>query len=471
MGHSSDVKFILEQRLFQIGSITVVVLGLALFILDFFIQKDVAATYIEGVGIIIFSFFVYQSYKDEYHKYRYPFLLMILLSMDATYFHQQGWTVICIMINLLGIVYLSILVGSNDQKYLILIFIANFILINVIDYLFLPGSNTAYYEQSLEVTQRTHIIYGSFALLGTAILVRYFKINYDKDQNLILERNNELIEAREDLEKQNYRLKVIRNEILNKQEKLNEQSQSLQERNDKIKGLNDSLAVEVEKRTLELNKINDELNLLFYRSSHDFKRPLTTMLGLTNIAKLSELDSFTHNLMVLVAKTSEAMSRMLDKYIVLYQVNDLSIYPAYTFNDLKRHISQYTAEQNVDFVCEIEIDQYKSDDRRNYMLYVIMQQLVENSCMFRNHTDDDKIRVRLFEEEGFLKVKIWDNGQGIPEEAISKVFNLYYRGNTNSKGCGLGLYVAKTALNKLNGDIEVSSKENEFTEFNLSFKI
>ena len=471
MGRSGQNKFVLEQRLFQVGSILALILGLLLFALDFFIQKDFAATYIEGVGVILIAIFVFLSFKNEYHKYRYPFLFVILLCMDAAYFHQQGWTVISIMINLLGIVYLSILVGSKDQKYLVSIFFINFIFISAIDYLFIPGTNTIYITQSIEVTQRTHILYGSFALLVTAVLVLYFKINYDKDQNLIIQRNSELVEAREELKKQNYRLKVIRNEILNKQEKLNEQSKNLQLRNNKIEELNDSLEGKVKKRTMELNNINDELNLLFYRSSHDFKRPLTTMLGLTNIAKLSELDEFTHKLMTLVARTSDAMSRMLDKYIVLYQVNDLSIYPSFKFDDLKNSITKYANDQNIKLSFEIDINQYKVGDRRNYMLYIIVHQLVENSCMFRNYSNDDQIKIKIYEESGLLKVSVWDNGQGIPEEAIHNIFHLYYRGNSNSKGCGLGLYVAKTAVDKLHGEILVSSKKENFTQFDLSFKI
>jgi len=54
-------------------------------------------------------------------------------------------------------------------------------------------------------------------------------------------------------------------------------------------------------------------------------------------------------------------------------------------------------------------------------------------------------------------IKIKDNGQGIDPTLQEKVFEMYFRGNERSKGNGLGLYIVKKAVEKLNGDVELIS--------------
>ncbi len=52
-----------------------------------------------------------------------------------------------------------------------------------------------------------------------------------------------------------------------------------------------------------------------------------------------------------------------------------------------------------------------------------------------------------------------DNGQGMDEAIIDKIFNMYYRANEQSKGNGLGLYVVKKLVTRLQGEVIVESKK------------
>jgi signal transduction histidine kinase len=79
--------------------------------------------------------------------------------------------------------------------------------------------------------------------------------------------------------------------------------------------------------------------------------------------------------------------------------------------------------------------------------------------------------VEIFIEEtdfGNIKIIVADNGEGIPEQYQNKIFNMFFRGTESSKGSGLGLYILKNALDKLNGTINVESaygKGSKFTVF------
>ncbi|MBL7874140.1 MAG: HAMP domain-containing histidine kinase, partial [Cyclobacteriaceae bacterium] len=60
-----------------------------------------------------------------------------------------------------------------------------------------------------------------------------------------------------------------------------------------------------------------------------------------------------------------------------------------------------------------------------------------------------------------------DNGIGISEENLSKIFEMFYRASEQSEGSGLGLYIVKNAVEKLGGHLNVSSRLNEGTTFEI----
>ena len=55
----------------------------------------------------------------------------------------------------------------------------------------------------------------------------------------------------------------------------------------------------------------------------------------------------------------------------------------------------------------------------------------------------------------YVTIEIQDNGQGIAKELQDQIFDMYYRANERSKGNGLGLYIVKKAVEKLDGAISV----------------
>jgi len=61
-----------------------------------------------------------------------------------------------------------------------------------------------------------------------------------------------------------------------------------------------------------------------------------------------------------------------------------------------------------------------------------------------------------------------DNGMGIEEDKIGRIYDMFYRASEVSDGSGLGLYIVRNSIEKLNGTIEVSSKPNYGTTFRIT---
>jgi signal transduction histidine kinase len=74
-------------------------------------------------------------------------------------------------------------------------------------------------------------------------------------------------------------------------------------------------------------------------------------------------------------------------------------------------------------------------------------------------------KIMVSEENVFIRIE--DNGIGIPDKHIDKVFDMFCRVSSLSDGAGLGLYIVKETLEKLDGSITVVSKADQGTVFNI----
>ena len=76
-----------------------------------------------------------------------------------------------------------------------------------------------------------------------------------------------------------------------------------------------------------------------------------------------------------------------------------------------------------------------------------------------------KIKIDVSEENA--KIEFKDNGIGIKNEYLDKIFNMFYRATERSQGSGLGMYIVKQAVEKLNGKITISSDYGEGTKIKV----
>ena len=123
------------------------------------------------------------------------------------------------------------------------------------------------------------------------------------------------------------------------------------------------------------------------------------------------------------------------------------------------------AEQiKIDINCAINF-KLLSDEKR---LIVILNNLIGNAIKYR---DDKKkklfIEVSAQNKESGYEISITDNGLGIKQEFLSKIFDMFYRASESSTGSGLGLYIVKETVEKLKGKIEVQSEFGVGTSFTL----
>ena len=103
-----------------------------------------------------------------------------------------------------------------------------------------------------------------------------------------------------------------------------------------------------------------------------------------------------------------------------------------------------------------------------YQLKVVLSNLISNAVKYHDSTKADQyIAVRFERIERDVQITIEDNGKGIPQESQHKVFDMFYRASSEAEGSGLGLFIVKQALEKINAQIILKSEYGEGSEFRV----
>lgn len=225
--------------------------------------------------------------------------------------------------------------------------------------------------------------------------------------------------------------------------------------------LNHYNAVQLLERNEQLKKTNSELDRFVYSTSHDLRAPLTSLMGLINItSNTTKPDELQHYLQMMKDRVHS-----LDKFIkditdysrnnrleITHEKVKLTELAEEVWESLKFAPEAFKIEFETDIAGDIVVE---SDKNR---LKVIISNLVSNAIRYH---DARKARqfIRLSAElrENVFYLKVQDNGQGIAAEYHSRIFEMFYRANEQSKGSGLGLYIVKEALMKLSGTIQLDS--------------
>lgn len=225
----------------------------------------------------------------------------------------------------------------------------------------------------------------------------------------------------------------------------------------------------------ELEVTNKELDRFVYSVSHDLSAPLKSILGLVNISRLSndhrETSEYISKIEASVVKLESFIKEILDysrdkRQELLIEQIQLKELCTEILESL-RFLDGYSKIQ-MD-MTELKDVQISNDKTR---LKIIINNLLANAILFQkkfpNHKPYIKISSRLVDHTVLLEIE--DNGEGIKPDYQNKIFDMFFRGTANSRGSGLGLYIAREAALKIDGKIFVRSEFGKGSTFTIELK-
>ncbi len=468
----------LEYRLFLRACIISMFVTFILFVLDTFVAHEYESSIAGAVIFSVVTFFFYQvKYKNRLEQLLNPFIIIMIIGNNVAWFIRGGLNFTNAFVFLIILLITVILSPSSKRSfYLGLIFI-NLTVFTALEFLY-PSYSMPFVLDDSNLVINSIMLFVVFGIIAYVMI--FFKRQYEIEQEVVRDQNFKLDVSHSEIEAQNEELIQYQEEVLAQRDfieekniKLEQQAIDLETANEEIKAINESLEEKVVDRTKKLIDLNNDLDLLVYRSSHDFRRPLTTLMGINEIVRLTVTDEVSRELFSKVNRTAINMDKMLLKFFMLYNINHYrTTYEGITLDDIidKVDKNMISRKRNIIFNRKIETSTYHDIDERNCLIEVILDNLVENSLIY-NSKDNIILDLEIIEKDGNLNIILEDNGDGIPLSYQDKIYDMYFRGSTLSEGNGLGLYVAKRAANLLTASMILNSKEGEYSKFEISFTI
>lgn len=217
-----------------------------------------------------------------------------------------------------------------------------------------------------------------------------------------------------------------------------------------------------------LTKTNQELDRFVYSASHDLRAPIASLLGLIKIARLEKSIEKIEILLTLQEKSLIKLDTFI-RDIVNHSRNSRmpiaedridfrmmidEIFEQFHFLESLPQIKKYISIQQP-YPCQ-------SDSKR---IEIVLNNLISNAIKYADlNKPEPMIAVDVEINQDRVIISVVDNGEGILPDFKNRIFDMFFRASEKSGGSGLGLYIVKEVLQKLNGSIEVT------TEFGIGSK-
>jgi len=227
--------------------------------------------------------------------------------------------------------------------------------------------------------------------------------------------------------------------------------------------------IDLRNKVAELEKTNDELNRFIYSISHELRAPLVSVMGIVNLVKMESLFESSGEYWGLIETCSNKLDYYIQKTLQYYKNNKtVSEHTPIEFRKLVRELIDLYSYSDKETRFNVTIDQSEPFFGDVFRIEVILGNLISNAIKYQKEGATDKrVDITIAVNPAEAEISISDNGMGILNEHLEKIFTQFFKSKVNH-GSGLGLFIVKEALNKINGKIAVSSDLAEGTTFKIT---
>jgi len=229
--------------------------------------------------------------------------------------------------------------------------------------------------------------------------------------------------------------------------------------------------LEVEKANRQLKQTNQELDRFVYSVSHDLSAPLKSIQGLINLSRMDADKGIQQSYLDMMERSANRLNDFIGEVLdyskttrkeIIKQPIDLEKF----FSELQEKFVLDETSRSTQLKLNLQAKTVYTDPT---LLKISVGNILSNALKFQKKypKEPHQVHVEVCTENDRLRIVIKDNGEGIPENHLQKIFDMFYRATANAPGSGLGLYIAKEAAQKLGGEIHVQSVYGEGSTFTI----
>lgn len=241
--------------------------------------------------------------------------------------------------------------------------------------------------------------------------------------------------------------------------------------------LHKSYEIELKKKAEEYAKqkdlaeeANKNLDRVVYTITHDLRAPLNSIQGLLSLAEHGSKEEVAEYYSLIARQVVSMKSYIQD--IVEYNRNaktDVEKQHVVLADLLQEVIDSLKNSSDTTIQFDTLVSRailLKSDPVR---VRVILSNLISNAVKYRDiERPNPWVKIVVEQKGDFIELSISDNGIGIAPEHQSKIFDMFYRATSEREGTGLGLFIVKETIEKLGGQISVSSEPGQGSCFRFT---
>ncbi len=221
----------------------------------------------------------------------------------------------------------------------------------------------------------------------------------------------------------------------------------------------------------DLQKVNSELDHFVYSTSHNLRAPLTSIMGVVQILGGAKTEEERQQYIGLIDRSIHKLDETILE-ISDYSRNsrlDLLIVPIDFFHLIEG------VKEGLSFMENASLLQYQVEVPEQLVFYsdlnrvkIIFNNLISNTVKYmKTDIPEPYLRIHISQAQKGVDILVEDNGIGIKQEHIDRIFEMFFRATNQATGSGLGLYIVKEAVNRLKGEISISSEISQGTRFDI----
>jgi len=228
---------------------------------------------------------------------------------------------------------------------------------------------------------------------------------------------------------------------------------------------------EIQEQSEALARSNSELERFAYITSHDLRAPVVNILELVALLDSQKPDpDLERQLIEKLRKSTQQLDSTLNTLIEVVALKNQTatdkqwIMWREVFDDVLLSINQQVQKSNTQLTVDFSRAP-KVLANRDYLQSIILN-LLTNAIRYKKPNHPPVIQITTYWEDDNTVLSILDEGIGIDlNRHRNKLFGLYQQFSSGKQGKGLGLYLVKNQLKRMDGHVTVNSRLGEYTEF------
>ena len=238
----------------------------------------------------------------------------------------------------------------------------------------------------------------------------------------------------------------------------------------KLDFLNSYTVITINDVTLETTISDLKKDFISY-ASHELKSPLTLIKGNAELLKHGMVKDEEYKKVVSnISKQTDLMSNIIEDMLMLSRLEnfkesqDVEMNLKEKINEILELMRPLIIKKNISIITNCENIKYNADPMD---IMKLLKNIIENAVIYSKN--NSKIEINLLRTNKMIIFIVKDNGIGIPLEHQERIFERFFRINSNNKkeGTGLGLAIVKHVVQKYKGKYIIKSKPNYGTTLQI----